>query len=100
MRGMMPLADFRTELRETRNCGGRFQIASADAHPKFEAQLRDSAHARPADSDEMQPALTRQKTICVEFTHAAAFFATSKQIFAMRRAESGCASSCARRLIS
>src|SRR5277367_5652757 len=100
MRRMMPLTDFRAERREPRDGRGRFQIASADAHPELQAQLGDSAHARAADADEMQPALTRQETICMQFSHAAACSATSKQIFAMWRAASGCASSCARKPIS
>ena len=83
VRWMMALADFRAERREPRHGSRRFQIASADAHPEPQAQLRDSAHAGAADSDEVQSALTRQKTICVQFTHAAAFSAISKQIFAM-----------------
>ena len=72
MRRMMALADFRAERREPRDGRRRFQIASADAHPELQAQLGDSAHARAADADEVQPPLTRQKTICVQFTHAAA----------------------------
>src|SRR5271168_5236061 len=100
MRRMMPLADLRTERRKPRDSRRRFQIASAYAHPKLQAQLRDAAHARAADADEVQPALTRQETICVQFTHAAAFSANSKQIRAMSRAASGCASSWARKPIS
>ena len=46
--------------------------------PSLQAQLRNPAHARAADADEMQPALTRQKTICMQFAHAAACSASFK----------------------
>ena len=83
VRRVMALADFRAERRQPRDGCGRFQIASADAHAELEAELRDSAHAGAADADEVQAPLTRQETICMQFAHAAACSASSKQILAM-----------------
>ena len=84
MSRVMPLLNLGTERREPRRRRSRLYVASADPHPELQAKLGDAAHAGAADSDKVEPALARQKTIGVQFTHAADFSmpATSKQTFA------------------
>src|SRR5579863_2667717 len=97
MARVVPIVDYDSQPRQPCRSSTLAQVAAAYRESQPLAQLGDSAHAGPADADEVQSPLPLEQSEIKSLTHAArrSVDAIWKQTCAIFFAASGIAAECA-----